>query len=549
MALRTLYQAYLHSDIGRLRIIARQWGLEPQAVRHTDLAAELVSAILDAEKISQVIAALPLSNRDALDDILRRGGMMPWSSFLRRWGPMREVGMGKMEREELWRDPCSPAEALWLLGLLQRDFTEDLSDPIEMAYIPEQLQLYIPEPDPAIIHSLQPEETDSEGASYSVNDTMAEDLVTWWIAIQKAQATDVENTLAQLHKPVYLRESLCRTLSLEQDWVRFDQEQDVHMNPEPVLKWLRADLWTQWSSLARAWVESMQWHDIDYIPSLYVDPANDWAPNPLQARQAVLDWLPQCKVGSWYSLIKFVAYIKSYTPDFMRPDGNYERWAPRDRISDRPLRGFESWDDIEGAYIRFLMTGPLSWFGIVDVKKAQNDNHSDIFQLTHAGAALLGVGEPPHIPAPTRMTIEHNGILLVPNQRHYERYQLSRIAQLESFDTVSQFRITPRSLKRAQQRNIPLPRIINFLEQASGQQIPSQLGTAMERSYHQHSYASLQHLWLLRVPEMNDATIPALQDYIVEQLTPTILVIQERDRACVIAILYAQGILVDVSDR
>ncbi len=50
MALRTLYQSFLHSDMGRLRIIARLWGFEPIAVRHPDLAAELVDTMVDATR-------------------------------------------------------------------------------------------------------------------------------------------------------------------------------------------------------------------------------------------------------------------------------------------------------------------------------------------------------------------------------------------------------------------------------------------------------------------------------------------------------------------
>lgn len=553
MALRTLYQSFLHSDMGRLRIIARQWSFEPYAVRHTDLAAELVDAIVDADAVMAVISRLHEEHRAALDDLLRRNGSMPWASFLRRWGPMRDIGMGKMEREELWREPFSAAEALWMLGLVQRDFSDHPGDPIEMAYVPEALSLYMPAPAPFLISPPQPVSLILEKRVVDVNDDLAEELVTWWIAIQKAQLTDSElrasgEFLTQMHAPVGYVADLLHTLSLEQGWVRKNQGQELRLVPEPVRVWLRSDLWMQWSSVARAWVRSTQWNDLTHVQSLHLDPVQDWSPNPLEIRQRLLDFLARCVLDTWYSVEEFIVYIKEYATDFMRPDGNYERWAPRDAHTGRPLRGFESWEFIEGAYIRFVMSGPLFRLGVVDLVDSGDENVGDIFRITDAGAALLGLCDPPHMSIPPEISIDSVGIIDAPARRRYERYQLSRIAQFVHHDNIYRFRVTPSSLKRAQQQHIPLSRIVDFLEQATKQPLPANLGTAMQRVYRNNEGASLECQWLLRLPDPNHEIIIALQDFIVEQLTPTIVVIGEENLDSVLALLLDYGLLADVRE-
>ncbi|TFG73089.1 MAG: hypothetical protein E4H27_01420, partial [Anaerolineales bacterium] len=183
--------------MGRLRIIAHLWGFEPIAVRHPDVAAELVDTMVDADAVMAVISKLPEHHMAALDDLLRHNNSMPWASFLRRWGPMRDIGMGKMEREELWREPCSAAEALWMLGLVQRDFSDHPEDPIEIAYIPEALSLYMPAPEPFLIPPPQPTAIFPDKPSVDVHDDLAEELVTWWIWIQRAPLMDSDALLNQ----------------------------------------------------------------------------------------------------------------------------------------------------------------------------------------------------------------------------------------------------------------------------------------------------------------------------------------------------------------
>ena len=54
---------------------------------------------------------------------------------------------------------------------------------------------------------------------------------------------------------------------------------------------------------------------------------------------------------------------RSTEPDFQRPTGNYDTWYIRDTTTQEFLKGFEQWDAVEGALLRFLFRGPLHWLG------------------------------------------------------------------------------------------------------------------------------------------------------------------------------------------
>ena len=77
MALRTLYQTLLDSDQARLRVIARQWGIELSATRKTDMAAELMATMASGDAVAQALDRLKQDQRVALADLLRRGGAWP----------------------------------------------------------------------------------------------------------------------------------------------------------------------------------------------------------------------------------------------------------------------------------------------------------------------------------------------------------------------------------------------------------------------------------------------------------------------------------------
>lgn len=541
MALRTLYQTLLDSDLARLHVIAQQWDITLIAERKSDVAAELADAMAHAEAVERTLASLDDIARAALDDLSRRGGALPWPIFTRRWGELRAVGPGRLEREELWRTPVSAVERLWYLGLVQRAFVAWPAGQVEMAFVPEELYLYIPVPVP--LEVAPPSFAEPPAHQVLGTDILADDLVTLFAALQM-------ETLGQIvagEKRTWMRvpqaSALLETLALEQGWLNRDERDALRPVAEPMLAWLRAEDWSQWAALIRAWMESTCWNDLAAVPTLRPDPVREWPAEPRSARQAFLNLLRHCTLNTWYTLADFTIFVREQDMDFLRPDGDYEAWALRNTVTEKPLRGIEAWDTVEGSWIAFVLTGPLFWLGMVDLGGATPGSALTHFRLSAAGAALLELGDPPALPEPPPLHLREDGVITVPLRRRYARFQVRRIAQPLTWDQDYYFRLTPTSLTSARLQRISVARILTFLEEVTGQALPMQLRIAIESAYQGGASARLEQVWLLRVSDPALLEHPALRQVIRESLGDGLALIHGVDRDQVLLALARGGIL------
>jgi hypothetical protein len=141
-----------------------------------------------------------------------------------------------------------------------------------------------------------------------------------------------------------------------------------------------------------------------------------------------------------------------------------------------------------------------------------------------------------------------SGVLRVPHRRRYERFQLSRVARAlgrrgEHFD----YRLTPTSLARAQQQHIPLDRLVDFLAEALGHDLPEHLREAITQGYQQGEQARIAPAILLQVHDPELLKQPGLRRWLHKQLGPRTAVIREANRERVIAYLIEAGILPEIS--
>ncbi len=554
MTLRTLYQTLMDSDIARLRVIAQQWDLALIADRRADMAAELAEAMARAEVVERVWEQLEPEPKAALVDLLRHEGAMHWAAFTRRWGRIRMVGPGRLEREALWEAPVSPAESLWYWGLLQRAPDIDATGTsVEMAFVPESLRLYLPTP-PELDVPL-PRTTAPPLHVLDRDDRLCDDLVTVLAYVQN-HAVQMSATGAwpdrhraalagQLRTPE--ASGLLRTVVLEKGWLELNDQGELRPAPQPILTWLRADRWEQWRTVAQAWLESETWNDLALVPALQPDPAQGWPNEPLVTRRNAIELLTRCTPGVWYPLTGFIDHVREYTPDFMRPGADYDAWGLRDVLTEVPLRGFEAWDAVEGALLSTLLLQPLTWLGIVELGRANPTLPPDSFRLSEMGAALLELGDCPTLPAPPDVELQATGTLVVPAGSHYEHFQLSRIAEAVATTSTSyRYRLTPTSLACARRQHIPLRRIIEFLSEATGRSLPAALRKAIERSYRQRGQVRLTQTWVLRAKDPDLLDYEEVRALLQERLGPGVALVRAADVERLSAVLIQSGLLADV---
>lgn len=113
-----------------------------------------------------------------------------------------------------------------------------------------------------------------------------------------------------------------------------------------------------------------------------------------EARAFLLRLLERCQPGEWYALNDLLALLWRLNPLFLR--GRQLTYATPvwwfERIADgRPLRPKqrEEWLEAEGVYVRELLTGPLFWWGAIDLA-FDSARTPAAFRLTPFGAYLLG---------------------------------------------------------------------------------------------------------------------------------------------------------------
>ena len=134
-----LIHSLLKQDIGHLRIIAEFWGLELDSSTVEDAREELSASLLDAELAAELIDALSPQADTAIRALVEEGGRIPWVTFARKYGDIREMGPGKRDRERPHLKPSSTTETLFYRGLLARAFFETEKGSQEFAYIPDDL--------------------------------------------------------------------------------------------------------------------------------------------------------------------------------------------------------------------------------------------------------------------------------------------------------------------------------------------------------------------------------------------------------------------------
>ncbi len=569
--MRSLQQCLLDTHLIRLQAIARFWDVELTTSRQRDAATQLAEAMLVPQAIAGAWDALPDDHRQALNALLAAGGQMPSRVFARQWGEIRTMGPGRLEREQPWQTPISPAEGLWYKGFISRAFTPKAQETYEAVFIPPELYTELrahlsslPAPSSAV--TLKPASAPTAVYS-SLNDALLDDACTVLAYLQNEQVrpgpdgdwpTQHKASLArQMHDPDPERLALLHHLIRNLGWLRSVTIQQktgsaiVRPDPGPVTTWLQSPTSQQRNTLAAAWQNDPTWNDLFHVPTIRPENTGAWRNAPLLARNAILHHLKACAPNTWYKLDDFADVVKQTDPDFQRPSGDYTTWYIRDASTGAYLSGFESWNKVEGALIRYLVTGPLAWLGLIDLETT-TPNRSSTFRLASAGAAFLGLIEPSPDPKPTMSTLQPDFTVLVPPARRYERFQLARVADWVRTGDPFIYRITPTSLERAKRQGIPVARVLEFLGQVTGTDISASrfIEAALTRWEARGPEAQLERVLLLRLSSeelmAQVMSSPRARRFIHKQVGPMAALVHERDWSRLVVALGEIGLVPDV---
>ncbi len=563
MHVRTLKQCLLDCDLAMLRAIAERWGIELATNRHHDAAAELAARMTaPSAQVEQLACFIP-AEREALAALLAAEGQMPVGAFTRHFGEIRLMGPGRLERERPWDSPQGVAESLWYAGLIYRAFDEGPGSIQEVIYVPPELRsglqtMIAPQSTEIAPLPVLPIDSPIEPRPGCFNDDVCTVLA---YAHQSALLPAPCDEAWQRRQPLLAEQlgeatrafiELLLHLAERVGLLRLG-EQRLRPNPDQAIGWLRACSFEQLRTVFKAWRDDATWNELWHVPGLRCEDTGSWQNDPLIARQTLLDYLALAQTGQWHSLDGLINTIKAQRPDFQRPGGDYDGWYIRDAQTGDYLRGFASWDKVDGALLRYLLAAPLTWLDVVQLSGSQTPI---AFRLTESGAALLGKGEPPKERGDGRFEVDANGTVRVGSARRYERFQLSRVADWLGKENDGRsliYQIRPSSLQRARYQRIGVERVIRFLEESAAAPVPDILLQALRRWRDHGSEAWADQVVMLRVvrPELLEQLMstPATRRLIREPIASTVAAVLPQHWPALRQELLAMGILVDQEAR
>ena len=616
-------------DFNLLRLMAELWGVELQAGSQREALDELAGCMLQPQLAAEVTGALPPEARAAFQ-ALATGGRQPLAQFVRRHGELRAMGPARRDRERPWANAPSPSEVLWYRGLIGRAFFDSRSlggarGPEEFVFIPDDLRslVYVapaddssaggpaaPPGDPApVTVDGAPNSSgalDHGGVQSFADSGGADDAVTLLAYLQvvavRLEAGRFPERFPERHRAGlarFLRQpaaldfhlELLRQLGLA---AAESAREPVRLDPQQVQPFLQLSRPERARRLAEAWCQSREWNDLLAMPGLVFE-GSAWRNDPLPARQAILKLLAGVPPGVWWSLDSFVSAVKERQPDFQRPASDYDSWYIRDASGGQFLRGFENWDRVDGALVRWLIQQPLAWLGAVElapIRPSLGDQSdpwgfavtptaqltegnpkglsattaavtganpkglsSRAFRLTPLGAALLGLAGWPEAPDALPLAVNADGLIRAPALASgYDRFQLARISDWLSPETdaglVYPYRLTPAALARAAQKGISAGRVLAFLERAAaGQPALPALAAALRRWEVHGAEAGLRESLVLRLssPDLLESLrrAPQVASLLGESLGPKVVEVRPANLEALRQALAELGILLD----
>jgi hypothetical protein len=481
-------------DLGHLHIIADLWGLELEAPDVRRGRENLASKLKEASLVEEVVEALSSEAQNAIGDLVRSGGRIPWHQFIQRYGDVREMGPGRRDREQPHREPISTSEILWYRALFARAFFDTGSGPKEFAYIPDDLIPLLPKLSAPEDFTLSRPASSKERAHVRKANDHILDYATTLLAVIRMGFEDahIDKTTEDWDIPPATLTSLLIAASI------LDEEGKIIA--EAARSFLEARRGEALVMLMDAWLNSSEHNDLRLIPHLKAE--GEWQNDPYQTRHTVLDLLSRLDDKTWWSLPAFITAMHTHRPDFQRPAGDFDSWYLRDAHTGVYLRGFEHWQNVDGAFLRYLVTGPLHWLGLMDLAAPDKDSPPMAFRFSAWMPSLLSRQPPTDIPHESeKLSVDAKGVILLPHLTPRAlRYQIARFCEWEGKkgDKFS-YRITSKSLTHAQKQGLQANQLLTLLRRNTSSPLPPNVTQALERWNQHGAQVHLEKMMVLRV--------------------------------------------------
>jgi hypothetical protein len=263
---------------------------------------------------------------------------------------------------------------------------------------------------------------------------------------------------------------------------------------EAVRRFLEASRKFAMEMLITAWLESDTFNELHQVPGLICEA--EWSNQPLVTRKYLLSLFKAIPENKWWSLPAFVHSLKEKHPDFQRPAGDYDSWFIKRGSDNEYLRGFASWDEVDGALVGYMITGPLFWLGFVDLATSAGSDIVSAFRINDNKSRIP-------IAETARLMVSSQGKIVIPWLfPRLARYQIARFCDWEpEKEREYHYQITTTSLNRAMEQGLKVRQLLTLLARNSVAEIPPVIIKALKRWEVKGTEARLETRTILKVSD------------------------------------------------
>jgi hypothetical protein len=536
-SLKKLLQSY---DIDLLMRIAHSWGFDDDLSSRDQVEEWLLKTMTDNESLSELVNSLPETTLKAWQTLKVSNGRIPWSEFTRQFGNLRSLGPAARQREKPDLHPLDAAEELYYRGLIGRAFLDAHPEPREYAFIPQEIFGYSATTRPDITFpAVRPVSQSEIKRHQPANTRLMDHVIDWLSCLRMKKALPGE-----YFDNAKVTKSFIKAISLTGGLVT-NKYEILTEETAIFLQTNRVNTVKEWFS---NWRDSSAINDLLMIPGLEFEGV--WRNDAVFSRNFILQILKKFDLQTWYSIASFVSNVEKTEPDFQRPAGNFDTWSIRKAGSSTYLVGRQYWNEIDGAYIRYLLSGPLHWLGVLDLAFGTEMTLPTAFRLSPLARFLLedNTKKPslatevaPKLAADLTITLPINTSPLV-------RYQVGRFTQIVSNSvTESRHQVTAASLTTAESSGLKIDQLNQLLEKHIKSPLPQSFNKLAQRWNKNQLEAMFEKAELLRVED--PGLIKMLADHprtarmIKEIITPQVAVMQPGGREIAQKVLLESGIL------
>ena len=551
-----LESTYLQHDLALLRMIASAAGLLLTASNKRDAAIELATAMQQPDNLKVNCVGLGEEAQGVLYELLASKGQMTVSSISRKYGTIRPLGPAARQRERPQLEPANPVEKLWYHGLIGRAF-DNQSDAQEYYYIPSDLLPLLPFPKPKDldISKLQnhtPNENDILLAQHTLVDDACTTLAFLRIHKKKSHSyskSESNVSLEKLHAYLQQPENLNMLLSLLQDMGCISKS-GLTLTSENTRVFLSNNRSEQLRSLANAWHKSTRWIDLFSVPTLEFNQSDSIRIHPEKVRNSILDQLNMIASDIWVDLNTFVKIIKSNYPDFQRVSGDYNSWYIINKATGKQLKGFKTWNLVEGALVKQIVTGPLHSLGMIDL----SSNHKS-FRLNQMFYEFTQNKPWEIVEEQKPLAINDNGLITAfRSSNRADRFLAARLGQWEMTRNpdLYRYRICANSLEQAQEQGFTANHAISFLQRATEQGLPESIHKALQNWANEGVSARLTKMAVVTFNSESTLQMllsdPQTKQYLEEQIGPLTIQVRYDNRKKLRDHMIKLGLILEIND-